>query len=198
MTRQGCLDCVCVCVCVCVCARARARSCVRACVPQVQMAPVLLFAQELPIVRRTGTHTTFRLAGWSVAVAAAAADELIALRASLHAFVQRAVGEPPTMAHRAATDALSRVFSEHAPVLPAGLAAEAEDEDEEEEEGEEGEEGSVRPGGGEAVAPTTDNEKAEPRVPMDVASTNAHEGRGRGELLPPDDWDDDGGDAEDA
>ena len=96
---------------------------------RVQMAPVLLFAQELPVVRRTGTHTTFRLAGWSVAVKAPAASELLSLRASLHAFIQRSVGEPPSELHLAATEALSRVFSEHAPVQPAGLHDEDDDDD---------------------------------------------------------------------
>jgi hypothetical protein len=86
---------------------------------RVQMGPCLLFAHELPVVRKTSTHTTFRLGGWSVAVDHNCADALLALRSSLSEFIQRAAGEPPTESQLAATEALSRIFSEHAPVTHA-------------------------------------------------------------------------------
>ena len=96
---------------------------------RVQMAPCLLFSHQLPIVRRTSTHTTFRLADWPVAVNSAAANELLALRTSLSTFIQRSVGEPLTAAQLTATDVLSRIFSENTPIIAAQNAGD-EDEDE--------------------------------------------------------------------
>jgi hypothetical protein len=85
---------------------------------RVQPAPVLLFAPELPVVRRTPRRVTFALGTrWRVAVDAGAADDLIRVRELLSTFVHRSVGQPLTAVHLAATDALSRLFSEHAPVI---------------------------------------------------------------------------------
>jgi hypothetical protein len=114
----------------------------------VQMGPVLLFAPDLELAKRTEARATFRLGEWSVCVASAAADELLALRASLGEFVQRSVGEPPGEIHAAATEALSRIFSAHAPV-------ETGDDGEEEAEGEAAapaEEEGIEEGGAAAAA----------------------------------------------
>ena len=94
----------------------------------VQMSPVLLFAADLTLGKRTPTRTTLRVGGWTVALETPAAEELLALRRVLHEFIQRSVGAPPTEAHNVATDALSRIFSEHAPVLTGHY----DDDDEEE------------------------------------------------------------------
>ena len=54
----------------------------------------------------------------------------MALREQLSELVLRSVGQPPTAEHWAATDALGRLFSDHAPI--AGM-----DEDDDDEGGEE-------------------------------------------------------------
>ena len=61
---------------------------------RVQMGPVLLFAVDLALGKRTPTRTTLRLGGWTVALDTVAADELLALRRVLHEFIQRSVGAP--------------------------------------------------------------------------------------------------------
>ena len=153
---------------------------------RVQMAPLLLFAQDLPVVRRTGTRTTFRLAGWSVAVDAAAADELLALRTSLHVFIQRSVGVPPTEAHLVATEALSRVFSEHAPVSPAPGVLEEDEEGDEAEPGAKGNDGidveraaGARPassgtGAGKRSWEEDGQELARPQAPQSLPAGGGH------------------------
>ena len=98
---------------------------------QVQMAPCLLFAPRLREIGRTEQRVTFGLDGWRVAVAAGAADELLAVRALLLDFVQRAVGQPLAAAHYRATDALNRLFSEHAQLSLPG----DDDDDDEDDEG---------------------------------------------------------------
>ena len=95
----------------------------------VQISVALLFAPDLTVSRRTGARTTrLMLGGWAISVDTAVADELLALRASLAEFVQRTVGEPLAEAHMPAIEALSRIFSAHAPVSAA------DDEEGEEEE----------------------------------------------------------------
>ena len=110
----------------------------------VSMAPLLLFAPVLHRLHATERRVTFGLGGgdgrgggWRVAVDAAVAEDLLALREHLSEFVLRSVGQPPTAEHWAATDALGRLFSDHAPI--AGM------DDDDDEEGEEG--------GGAVVAP---------------------------------------------
>ena len=83
------------------------------------MGPVLLFAHDLEVVRRSETRVTLRLGAWPVAVDADVADELLALRGAFAELVQRCIGEPPTAEVYEATEALSRVFSDHAPVSAA-------------------------------------------------------------------------------
>ena len=104
----------------------------------VQMGPCLLFAPDLAVVRRTGTRTTMRIGGWSVAVDTPAADELLALRSSLAEFIQRTVGEPPHPGHREATEALRRAFATHAPVVAYGFDEDDEAETEHEAQAAEG------------------------------------------------------------
>jgi hypothetical protein len=100
----------------------------------VSIAPLLLFAPRLQRLHATERRVTFGVGGggdggmWRVAVDAAVAEDLLALRELLGEFVQRSVGQPPTAVHWAATDALGRLFSEHAPV--AGLDEDEEDEEE--------------------------------------------------------------------
>ena len=103
----------------------------------VSTAPLLLFAPVLHRLHATERRVTFgldggggRAGGWRVAVDAAVAEDLIALREHLSEFVLRSVGQPPTAEHWAATDALGRLFSDHAPI--AGM-----DEDDDDEGGEE-------------------------------------------------------------
>lgn len=91
----------------------------------VSMAPCLLFAPRLEELHR-GKRVVFRVGGWEVAVDQEVADDLLALRASLQDFIIRSVGHRPTEVHMAATDALSRLFSER-----AGGALEGGDDDEE-------------------------------------------------------------------
>ena len=104
----------------------------------VSIAPLLLFAPRLQRLHATERRVTFGVGGggdggsaggwWRVAVDAAVAEDLLALRELLGEFVQCSVGQPPTAVHWAATDALGRLFSEHAPV--AGLDEDEEDEEE--------------------------------------------------------------------
>ena len=110
----------------------------------VSVAPLLLFAPVLHRLHATERRVTFGLGGagggWRVAVDAAVAEDFLALREYLSELVLRSVGQPPTAEQWAATDALGRLFSDHAPI--AGM----DDEEEEEEEGGEG-------GGGAVLAP---------------------------------------------
>jgi len=85
---------------------------------RVQMAPVLLFAHELPVVHRAPQRVTVLLGGrWRIAIAADAADELLRVRELLAEFIQLSVGRQRTPAHAAATNAINRLFSDHAPVI---------------------------------------------------------------------------------
>ena len=100
----------------------------------VSMAPLLLFAPALHKLHATERRVTFGLGGgkrggWRVAVDAAIAEDLLALRELLSEFVQRSVGQPPTAEHWAATDALGCLFSDHAPI--AGM----DDDDNDDEDG---------------------------------------------------------------
>jgi len=95
----------------------------------VPISAALLFAPDLTVSRRTGARTTrLLLGGWALSVDTAVADELLALRASLADFIQRTVGEPLAEAHLPAIEALSRIFSAHAPVS-AGDDEEGEEEE---------------------------------------------------------------------
>ena len=113
----------------------------------VSVAPLLLFAPMLHRLHATERRVTFGLGGgdgrgggWRVAVDAAVAEDFLALREYLSELVLRSVGQPPTAEQWAATDALGRLFSDHAPI--AGM----DDDDDEEEEGRE-------EGGGAVLAP---------------------------------------------
>lgn len=90
----------------------------------VSMAPCLLFAPELEELHR-GHRVVFRLSAWMVAVDPHVADDLLALRASIAEFINRSVGQESSPEHLEATDALSTIFSEHAPLHSGDL----EDED---------------------------------------------------------------------
>eukprot|EP00931_Biecheleriopsis_adriatica_P058375 TRINITY_DN34728_c0_g1_i2.p1 TRINITY_DN34728_c0_g1~~TRINITY_DN34728_c0_g1_i2.p1 ORF type:complete len:1070 (+),score=238.07 TRINITY_DN34728_c0_g1_i2:248-3211(+) len=102
----------------------------------VGMAPVLLFAPDVQEVMREGERVLFSIGSWRVCVDAAVADEFIALRELTVEFINGSVGQMPTGVHTMATDALTRLFSDHAPIT-------REDDDEDEDET-----GSVRSGDG--------------------------------------------------
>eukprot|EP00929_Paragymnodinium_shiwhaense_P078463 TRINITY_DN40685_c0_g1_i1.p1 TRINITY_DN40685_c0_g1~~TRINITY_DN40685_c0_g1_i1.p1 ORF type:complete len:858 (-),score=188.78 TRINITY_DN40685_c0_g1_i1:226-2799(-) len=112
----------------------------------VEMVPLLLFAPSLEELKREGSKALLSLGSWRVTVDAAAADELLALREALTRFIDASVGQPPSAVHASATDALARIFSEHAPL--------AWNEDDEEDE----ETGSL---GGEDVVVVEDDESVE-------------------------------------
>jgi len=97
----------------------------------VSMAPCLLFAPSLVELHR-GQRVVFRVNTWEVAVDPQVADDLLDLRTLLAEFISRSVGQRLTEAHMAATDALSRLFSERA----GGSLLEGGDDEEEAEEGE--------------------------------------------------------------
>merc|ERR1712216_69592 len=79
----------------------------------VSMAPCLLFAPDLTEVHR-GQRVVFQFHNWYVAVDPKVADDLLALRGLVVDFVGRSVGQTLTKVHTDATDALGRLFSDHA------------------------------------------------------------------------------------
>eukprot|EP00930_Biecheleria_cincta_P070106 TRINITY_DN57764_c0_g1_i1.p1 TRINITY_DN57764_c0_g1~~TRINITY_DN57764_c0_g1_i1.p1 ORF type:complete len:1174 (+),score=171.27 TRINITY_DN57764_c0_g1_i1:284-3523(+) len=83
----------------------------------VGMAPVLLFAPNVQEIMREGERALFSIGSWRVCVDSAIADDMLELRELTVQFINRSVGHTPTAVHTAATDALTRLFSDHAPVV---------------------------------------------------------------------------------
>jgi len=81
----------------------------------VGMAPVLLFAPSVDVLHR-GRRVILGIGNWQFAIDPLVADDLLALRDYVTEFISKAVGQEPTKAHLAATDALGRLFSEAAAV----------------------------------------------------------------------------------
>eukprot|EP00928_Gymnodinium_smaydae_P010064 TRINITY_DN1377_c0_g2_i1.p1 TRINITY_DN1377_c0_g2~~TRINITY_DN1377_c0_g2_i1.p1 ORF type:complete len:1082 (-),score=211.79 TRINITY_DN1377_c0_g2_i1:112-3357(-) len=93
----------------------------------VGMAPVLLFAPEVKEVMREGERALFAIGSWKVCVDGGVADNVLTLRELTVQFINRSVGQAPTAAHVAATDALARLFSERAPLARDGDEEEDDD-----------------------------------------------------------------------
>jgi len=84
----------------------------------VEVLPLLLFAPSVKEVARDGSSVLLTMGDWKFVLNAQAIDEFFEVRRLTSEFINASVGHLPTQLQLDASEALARLFTEHAPMAP--------------------------------------------------------------------------------